>query len=103
MSGNGNHNTPLGSKIKSEVLSALRLLFKNVHSYPIDTRFAVSFTVYLTKIPCLNIVVDFQYPFPTISEDPLQTLSQQQIQQTALPLKPLVQLAETEETIFPEP
>jgi hypothetical protein len=103
MSGNGNHNTPLGNKIKSEVLSALRLLFKNLDSHSVDTRFAVSFTVYLTKIPCLNIVVNFQYPFPTISEDPIKTLSKRQIQQTALPLKPVVQLAETEETIFPEP
>lgn len=67
---------PLGSKIKAEVESALKLLFKSVPQHSISTELQTGMVVYLTDLPCETTQVPLQAEAPAVSSDPIQALRQ---------------------------
>lgn len=83
MSGSGHHDSQpshtLGDKIKDEVLSALKLLFKNAEQHSVSLLLEPQFTVYPTDIPADSVNVPVKAPEPEVSLDPVRMLSEQGI------------------------
>lgn len=80
MRGSWNHpdgdNRSLGEKIKAEVDSTLRLLFKDVPQHSISTDLTGGMTVYLTEIGCETLAVSLDAAEPAVSDDPVTALKQ---------------------------
>lgn len=90
MSGNGNHDdqrsNPLGGKLKDELRSALRLLFKNVDQHAAELTFSPCTTVFLTDIPAEATPVALNAPSVMVSDDPVQLLANWELPHRDLPL-----------------
>jgi hypothetical protein len=75
-------NRPLSEKIKSEVDSAFRLLFKNVSQYAVPTDLAGNMVVYVTDMYCETVQVPLDSATPVISSDPVSVMAQNSIIQS---------------------
>jgi|GEM_PF-3686732 len=104
MPGNGNHDNqrgdeslggkiPLGNKVKEELLSALRLLFKSAEEQAVVLSFQPDTTIYMTEIPAEAVMVPLAAPAVTVSEDPIRILAERGIQSQALTLLTEAELA----------
>lgn len=73
MSGRGSDQqpggNPLGGKIKEELLSALRLLFKTAEQYAVDVDLSCNFTAFVTELSAVSEAVQVGFPAPSLSED----------------------------------
>jgi hypothetical protein len=99
MPGSGHHdrrqpNHALGGKIKDEVLSALKLLFKNAEQHTVSLALEPEFTIYPTDIPAESVGVPITTPEPEVSLDPVRQLSEQPIGLQSGTLLTEVELAE---------
>lgn len=98
MPGNGNHDNqrggnPLGNKVKEELLSALRLLFKSVETHDENLSFQPDTTFYVTTIPADVMPVDLQAPHAIVSDDPIGLFREQAFQSQHLALLKTAELA----------
>jgi len=64
---------PLGDKIKEELLSALRLVFKTVEQHAVDVVLACDYTSFITELPCAEQVVAVNPPLPQLSRDVMES------------------------------
>lgn len=98
MPGSGHHDSQpshaLGGKIKDEVLSALKLLFKSAEQHSVSLLLEPALTVYPTEIPADCIAVPLKTPEPEVSLDPIRMLSEQPIAIQAATLIEEADLAE---------
>jgi hypothetical protein len=82
MSGRGHSDQqpggPLGGKIKDELLSALKLLFKSAEQHAVDLALPSALTVFVTEIDCQTESVPLNAPQPQVSEDPIQALQRRE-------------------------
>lgn len=84
MPGRGDHgreqrDPALGDKIRQELRSALRLLFKSVEQQSIPLAFQPVSTDFLMAIPCEAASIQLKTPIVQVSQDPLQALAQKTI------------------------
>lgn len=99
MSGSGHHDSQpshaLGGKIKDEVLSALKLLFKSAEQHSVSLLLEPQFTVYPTDIPADTVNVPLNAPEPEVSLDPIRMLREQDIDVQSAELLEEATMAET--------
>lgn len=74
----GRDKRPLGYKIKAELESTLRLLFKNVPQYDVPVALDGRMTVYLTDLDCETVNVSLDSPEVAVSFDPIAALKSEQ-------------------------
>ncbi len=79
-------DSPLGDKIKAEVLSALKLLFKSVEHYTVSVTLPASVTAFITDIPCETVSLKLAPPQPMASDDPIRVLQSMDLTVQAVPL-----------------
>jgi hypothetical protein len=91
----GNVGEKISEKIKAELLSALRLLFKSAEQYTVNLTLPCALTVYNTDIACVDESADVQPPTPAYSDNVIQALQEQQIIQKQLDLLETATLAES--------
>ena len=68
-------DSPLGDKIKAEVLSALKLLFKSVEHHVVSLVLPARVTAFVTDIAADSVSVGLSSPSPQVSDDPIRILN----------------------------
>jgi hypothetical protein len=70
---------PLGEKIKAELLSALKLLFKSAEQHAVNLALPDGLTIYATDIEGRSESVSIAPPQPLVSEDPIQCMQRRKV------------------------
>lgn len=70
---------PLGGKIKDELLSALKLLFKSAEQHAVDMALPCGLTVFVTDIDSQVVDVSLNTSEPVVSEDVVQEMRRREL------------------------